>query len=352
MAAAAAAAVLSFQSPSHFVYYSFPFNRQVLKLRNPVLSLTEIADKFKPSVSSIESDGNTKGSRCSTYALGRMNDASEESTNGSREEIVALFRRIQSSISKAETQRASNSSNHKSTTESVMDVLHKSGKNLQDTRPKKGAKALRWRSGIPKKRQGDGKKAAAASKEFDLSRPPSNFMKRTPIPHPTTPRIKTPEGNIESMTDEGSELTIIEKLKAPAAMQGFNLSRLPSNFMKKSPIPHPTAPRTEPPEGNIEAVSALAKVEKLKAAAAAAMKDFNLSRLPSNFIKKSPILHPTAPRTKSPEGNIEAVSTSEGSASANIEKLRLPELKELAKARGIKGYSKLKKSELLQLLIP
>ncbi|KAK8984588.1 hypothetical protein V6N11_047809 [Hibiscus sabdariffa] len=299
MAAAAAAAVLSFQSPSHFVYYSFPFNRQVLKLRNPVLSLTEIADKFKPSVSSIESDGNTKGSRCSTYALGRMNDASEESTNGSREEIVALFRRIQSSISKAETQRASNSSNHKSTTESVMDVLHKSGKNLQDTRPKKGAKALRWRSGIPKKRQGDGKKAAAASKEFDLSRPPSNFMKRTPIPHPTTPRIKTPEGNIESMTDEGSELTIIEKLKAPAAMQ-----------------------------------------------------DFNLSRLPSNFIKKSPILHPTAPRTKSPEGNIEAVSTSEGSASANIEKLRLPELKELAKARGIKGYSKLKKSELLQLLIP
>ncbi|KAL4367549.1 hypothetical protein GQ457_05G028330 [Hibiscus cannabinus] len=297
---AAAAAVLSFQSPSHFVYYSFPFNRQVLKLRNPVLSLTEIADKFKPSVSGIESDGNTKGSRCSTYALGRNNDASEESTNGSREEIVALFRRIQSSISKAETQKAttqtSNSSDNKSTTESVMDVLHKSGKILQDTRPKKGAKALRWRSVTPKKR---GKKAAAASEEFDLSRPPSNFMKRTPIPHPTAPRIKTPEGNIESITDEGSELTIIEKLKAPAAMQ-----------------------------------------------------DFNLSRLPSNFMKKSPILHPTAPRTKNPDWNIEAVSTSEGSASANIEKLRLPELKELAKARGIKGYSKLKKSELLQLLIP
>ncbi|GMJ14734.1 hypothetical protein like AT4G18740 [Hibiscus trionum] len=296
----AAAAVLSFQSPSHFVH-SFPFNRQVLKLRNPVLSLTEIADKSTPFTSQKPSISNTKGSCGSTYALGRKKDGTEESTNGikapntsSREEIVSLFRRIQSSISKAETQRArtesSDSSNDKSMTESVMDVLHKSGKNLQDTRPKKGAKALRWRSGVPKKRQGEGKKAPAASEEFNLSRPPSNFMKRSPIPHLTAIRM---------MTDEGSELANIEKQKAPAAMEGFNLSRVPSNFMKKSPI-----------------------------------------------------LHPTVPRTRTPEGNIEAVYTVEGSTLANIEKLRLSELKELAKARGIKGYSKLRKSELLQLLIP
>ncbi|XP_039070391.1 30S ribosomal protein S2-like [Hibiscus syriacus] len=199
-------------------------------------------NSHKPSISSIESDGNTKGSRCRkgfTYALGRKNDESEESSNGikppdssSREEIVALFRKIQSSIARDKWQVP---------TESVMDVLHKSGNNLQDFADT-GTKALRWRSGNPKKRQA--------------------------------------------------------KEKAPAEMDEFNLSRPPSNFMKKSPI-----------------------------------------------------LHPTAPRTRTPE-NFEAVPTTEGSASANIEKLKLSKLKELAKARGIKGYSKLSKCELLQLLIP
>ncbi|KAE8715011.1 Ribosomal protein large subunit 16A [Hibiscus syriacus] len=252
-----------------------------------LVNLAEIADKHmpfywhKPSNSSIDSDGNTKGSRFKkgfTYALGRKNDGSEESSNGvkppnssNRDEIVALFRRIQSSIAKAENQRAKtksfNPSNEKSTTESIMDVLQKSGKNLQDTRTKKGAKALRRRSGIPKKRQGKDK-APAAMEEFNLSRSPSNFKNRSPIPYPTSPRTKTPEWNIESMsTDKGSELANIEKLK-----------------------------------------------------------DFNLSRLPSNFMKKSPILHPTAPRTRTPEENFEAVSTAEGSA-ANIEKLKLSEMK-------------------------
>ena len=84
--------------------------------------------------------------------------------------------------------------------------------------------------------------------------------------------------------------------------------------------------------------------------AAAATQDFKLSRPPSNFVKRSPISYPTAPRGKNLEQNNEAVATNEGLKLANIEKLKLLELKELAKAKGIKGYSRLKKSELVQIL--
>uniref|UniRef100_A0A3Q7F3B7 Rho termination factor-like N-terminal domain-containing protein n=2 Tax=Solanum lycopersicum TaxID=4081 RepID=A0A3Q7F3B7_SOLLC len=39
------------------------------------------------------------------------------------------------------------------------------------------------------------------------------------------------------------------------------------------------------------------------------------------------------------------------SEAVKIEEMKLPQLKELAKSRGLKGYSKLKKSELVELLI-
>lgn len=98
--------------------------------------------------------------------------------------------------------------------------------------------------------------------------------------------------------------------------------------------------------------SSISKISSVEKKATVETEEFNLSRPPSNFIKRSPIPHPTAPRTKTPERSNEVVSIDgKGSELANMEKLRLSELKELAKARGIKGYSRLRKTELLQLLM-
>ena len=74
---------------------------------------------------------------------------------------------------------------------------------------------------------------------------------------------------------------------------------------------------------------------------------FNASRPPSKFSRRSPILSLRAPRGNPIEMNSE---TSMISSNKELKDMKLPELKELAKTRGIKGYSRLKKSELLELL--
>lgn len=74
--------------------------------------------------------------------------------------------------------------------------------------------------------------------------------------------------------------------------------------------------------------------------------EFKLTRPLSKFVKRSPIPSQSIPRGQVLELNNGASS----SAAGRIEEMKLPELKELAKTRGIKGYSKLKKSELVQLL--
>ncbi|KAI3740143.1 hypothetical protein L2E82_30564 [Cichorium intybus] len=63
--------------------------------------------------------------------------------------------------------------------------------------------------------------------------------------------------------------------------------------------------------------------------------DAKMSRPPSNFVKRSPI----------PTEKVQEEVKSEG-----LETMKLAALKELAKSRGIKGYSKLKKGELIELL--
>lgn len=81
--------------------------------------------------------------------------------------------------------------------------------------------------------------------------------------------------------------------------------------------------------------------------------DLKFTRPPSNFVKRSPI--PTAPRSR-PNTEDNKASPDSGSENAlgleKVEEMKLPALKELAKSRGLKGYSKLKKSELIELLRP
>ncbi|KAF7803290.1 SAP-like protein BP-73 [Senna tora] len=76
---------------------------------------------------------------------------------------------------------------------------------------------------------------------------------------------------------------------------------------------------------------------------------FKLTRLPSSFVRKSPIPSPSpsAPREVVLDLNDEDKQVQ---AERRLEKMKLTELKELAKSRKIKGYSKLKKGELIDIL--
>lgn len=86
----------------------------------------------------------------------------------------------------------------------------------------------------------------------------------------------------------------------------------------------------------------LQKVEEMVYPATAKIK---LTRPPSSFVKRSPI-----PKKVEDEQKREASSAKAPKVLENLEDMKLPALKELAKSRGIRGYSKLKKGELLELL--
>lgn len=82
---------------------------------------------------------------------------------------------------------------------------------------------------------------------------------------------------------------------------------------------------------------------------------FKLTRPPSRFVRKSPIPSLSAPRIKVLDLNDEeSPASTEGDgqvqSEGRLEKMKLAELRGLAKNRQIKGYSKLKKGELIQIL--
>ncbi|OVA15174.1 Rho termination factor [Macleaya cordata] len=171
--------------------------------------------------------------------------SSGESPNSSnQEEIIALFRRIQSSISKDGSIRtkksSSDNSNKKQSSASVSRVLRQRRKSIK-AKVSNQDKVLPRRRGAPIEEERTGDNSSRI--DIKLTRPPSNFVKRSPIPTPSTL-----EREVGDVIGEGF----------PAAVDG----------------------------------------KELRA----------------------------------------------------IEKMKLPELKELAKSRGIKGYSKLKKGELVELL--
>jgi hypothetical protein len=85
-----------------------------------------------------------------------------------------------------------------------------------------------------------------------------------------------------------------------------------------------------------------------------------LTRPPSKFLRMSPI--PSHSNKKelvklrslslptAPDENKVELPVPKDVALQEVEKMKLPELKELAKSKGIKGYSRLKKAELIKLL--
>ncbi|KAK9267443.1 hypothetical protein L1049_009869 [Liquidambar formosana] len=221
-----------FRMPSFFAF-SKP------KLGKSVLSLKEIADGSSPfasqreflqlAVSSIRSDGNKRGRPPRKNTASRRTAKEDEtkipqssdgksSNSSNQEEIIALFRRIQSSISKEESviskKRSSNSSEDKPSAESVLEVLRQSRKQVKDkTSDKEDGKVLTQRRGVPKREQRN--QDNSSTLDFKLTRPPSNFVKRSPIPSPTTARRQVLELNSEaSSAPAGSKVLVrIEEMK-------------------------------------------------------------------------------------------------------------------------------------------
>ncbi|KAK9153071.1 hypothetical protein Sjap_000551 [Stephania japonica] len=190
---------------------------------------------------------------------------SSESDSSGQEEIIALFKRIQASIAKDGLRR----------------TQRRTSNNYKETQSSESV------TGVP----------VRSRKQRTVRR--------------TTP--KTIGGSVKETKQEDSSST-----------QSFKLTRLPSNFVKSSPIPSPSS-----------------------------APNFKLSRLPSNFVKRSPIPLPSTRELEAVEVTREELSdefSERESERKRPEEMRVAELKELAKSRGIKGYSKLKKSELVQLL--
>ncbi|CAL5411438.1 unnamed protein product [Camellia sinensis] len=214
------------------------------------------------TVLSIRADGNRRGRHPQEHiATGRTEKTHDEnkisqssdgktSNSKNQEEIIALFRRIQSSISKGDSispkMRNSNASQDNTSAESVLEVLRQSRKQVKVIGEKTSKK--------------EGNRASTRRREL-------------------------------LQKDQK-----VQEYPSPADLQ---LTRPPSNFVKRSPIPFAFSSRKEVVEQKIEA---------------------------------------------------NAATAGEEIASQNLEDMKLSELKELAKTRGIKGYSKVRKSELVELL--
>ncbi|PWA43929.1 hypothetical protein CTI12_AA530340 [Artemisia annua] len=116
-----------------------------------------------------------------------------------KEEILALFRRIQSSISAAEA-AASKVGTNNASAESVLEVLRQSRKQVKGkTSYREGSTRLSESENKQKKVE----RIDSVSNEEKISRPPSNFVKRSPIPSVHVERV---EDDVTSATD-GEDLT-------------------------------------------------------------------------------------------------------------------------------------------------
>ncbi|PIA42123.1 hypothetical protein AQUCO_02100170v1 [Aquilegia coerulea] len=225
---------------------SFIFPRKEITDNAPCLTFRPV----RPTVWSIRCEGNRIGRRRRSTASegiqkGNIPESSdsESSKSAGQEDIIALFRQIQFSIAKdggSTKIRKRRSNNHKErkTAESVLDVLRQSRKQIQEEN-----KVVPKRHGVPNTK-GETKDSSLPT-DFMLTRPPSKFVKKSPIRRPSTL-----EEDVDEVVSEESEAAIVSE---------------------------------------------------------------------------EPQLH-------------------------KIEEMKVSELKELAKSRGIKGYSKLKKGELVELL--
>lgn len=216
-------------------------------------------------VSSIRADGNRGRQKRNPYpgrspktddSNAQSFDGKSSSSSPNKEEILALFKRIQSSISKGET----------------LNPKKRTSKAGEDNKPSSSSPSAETILEVlqQSRTQRRGKSVSTKGDEF------LDTLKKEEGEGEGAPRLST---------------------------------RLPSRFTRRSPIGSLSSPREELPSEN--------------------------ERTPATPT-------PSIPRDETDDSNGRAV---------NFAEMKLPQLKEVAKSKGIKGYSKLKKSELLDLLI-
>lgn len=209
------------------------------KLAKPFFSLKEIADGpslfasqknyTRLTVLSIRADGNRRGRHPQehiatgrtekTHAENKISQSSDGKTSNSKnqEEIIALFRRIQSSISKGDSispkMRSSNSSQDNTSAESVLEVLRQSRKQVkgEKTSKKEGNRASTRRRELLQKDQKVQEYPSPA--DLQLTRPPSNFVKRSPIPFAFSSRKEVVEQKIEANAATAGEEIVLQNLE-------------------------------------------------------------------------------------------------------------------------------------------
>ncbi|KAG8385414.1 hypothetical protein BUALT_Bualt03G0042900 [Buddleja alternifolia] len=285
------------QLPSFSSFSTPKFRHPILSLKGIALflfNLAEIADN-KPSILSIRADGNNRRDRPQkSSSLGRApkgeapDDSDPQSRDGrstmssNKEEILALFKRIQSSISKGDSVNSKKrnpkaaAAEDKPSAESIFEVLRQS----------------RTR----------GKEKALGKKRDKLLRSRKDSLKKEERVENALPKEEERVENSSLKEEERVENSSLKKeeIVENSSAMGLKSTRPPSNFTRRSPIPPLSNPRD-----NLELKSE------------------------------------TSPKTDN--DNKQQLK--------KFEEMKLAELKEVAKSKGIKGYSKLKKSELVELLI-
>lgn len=225
--------------PSSVIRLAYFSTLSIRKLETPFFALKEIADgpsllasrrgHGQVTTLSIRVDGNRSGRpSLRTSASGRFRKSDGEKipqssyrNSSNQEEIISLFRRIQSSISKGESisskKRHSKSSEEKPSAESVLEVLRQSRKQVKaKTLNERGEKVLAIRRGQLKN---EDKTDYPSVPDLKFTRPPSNFVKRSPIPSATSSRVKSEGKGEESSVTGGEkalELEQVEEMKLSA----------------------------------------------------------------------------------------------------------------------------------------
>ncbi|KVH88042.1 SAP-like protein BP-73 [Cynara cardunculus var. scolymus] len=206
------------------------------KLGRLTFSAKEIADgsflfthhsSLQLSISNIRADGNRRArpaqrnseSGRSINGDDNKTPQSSEGTMHNKDEILALFRRIQSSIS-GET--ASKGRTNNPSAESVLEVLRQSRKPIKGkTSNREGSIAL----GEPKKEPKKDEKIdfASAEAEVKTSRLPSNFVKRSPIPSTLVEKV---QDEVKSATNgeelQTMKLVALKELARSRGIKGYS----------------------------------------------------------------------------------------------------------------------------------
>eukprot|EP00250_Pteridium_aquilinum_P006859 c16692_g1_i1 orf=80-1123(+) len=207
------------------------------------------------------------------------------------------------------------------------------------------------------------------------SRPKSCFVKRSPIPVGTNVQSLLNETQSDKATAQDKSQLMPQRTKIVSLKAGPS-KRPPSTFVRKSPVPQTVRHHIKPllPSANADALSDDAGDSAVGIQGKSTVAE--ASRPKSIFSRRSPIVkvherpsqvttrkssHKIPPSYKD-SSNVDDDLVREASGKSptisknspldivDLDKCKLAELKNVAKVKGLKGYSKLKKGELLNLL--